>query len=42
VPTKFVVYPHEGHMFLKAADSRDYYVRSLEWFEEWFGKVPPK
>jgi dipeptidyl aminopeptidase/acylaminoacyl peptidase len=39
VPTKFVVYPHEGHMFIKPADSRDYYVRTLEWFEDWFGKA---
>ena len=39
VPTKFVVYAHEGHMFIKPADSRDYYVRSLEWFDEWFGKA---
>src|SRR5450432_260838 len=39
VPTKFVVYAREGHMFLKPADSRDYYVRTLEWFEEWFGKA---
>jgi dipeptidyl aminopeptidase/acylaminoacyl peptidase len=42
VPTKFVVYPHEGHMFIKPADSRDYYVRTLEWFEEWFGKAAPQ
>jgi dipeptidyl aminopeptidase/acylaminoacyl peptidase len=40
VPTKLVVYPHEGHMFLKPADSRDYAVRTLEWFEEWFAKAP--
>jgi len=39
VPTKFVVYAHEGHMFIKPADSRDYYVRTLEWFDEWFGKA---
>lgn len=38
VPTELVVYPHEGHMFLKPADGRDYAVRSLEWFEEWFAK----
>ena len=42
VPTKFVVYAHEGHMFIKPADSRDYYVRTLEWFDEWFGKVAPR
>jgi dipeptidyl aminopeptidase/acylaminoacyl peptidase len=39
VPTKLVVYPNEGHMFIKPADARDYSVRTLEWFEEWFGKA---
>ena len=39
VPTKLVVYSNEGHMFLKPADARDYSLRSLEWFEEWFGKA---
>jgi dipeptidyl aminopeptidase/acylaminoacyl peptidase len=39
VPTELVVYPHEGHMFLKPEHSRDYAVRGLEWFEEWFGKA---
>ena len=39
VPTQFVVYPHEGHVFVKPADWRDYFVRSLEWFDEWFGKA---
>jgi dipeptidyl aminopeptidase/acylaminoacyl peptidase len=39
VPTKLVVYPNEGHAFIKPADARDYALRSLEWFEEWFGKV---
>ena len=39
VPVQFVVYPHEGHVFVKSADSRDYSLRSLEWFEEWFGKA---
>ena len=39
VPTELVVYPHEGHMLGKPADSRDYTVRTLEWFEEWFGKA---
>ena len=38
VPTELVVYPHEGHVFFKPADARDYAVRSLEWFEEWFEK----
>jgi dipeptidyl aminopeptidase/acylaminoacyl peptidase len=39
VPTRLVVYPNEGHMFLKHADSRDYNLRSLEWFDEWFAKA---
>ena len=39
VPTQLVVYPHEGHVFVKPADSRDYFVRSLDWFEQWFGKA---
>ena len=39
VPTQFVVYPHEGHVFFKPADARDYAVRSLEWFDEWFAKA---
>jgi dipeptidyl aminopeptidase/acylaminoacyl peptidase len=39
VPTEFVVYPHEGHVFFKPADARDYAVRSLEWFDKWFAKA---
>ncbi|MGA8430719.1 MAG: S9 family peptidase [Candidatus Sulfotelmatobacter sp.] len=39
VPTTLVVYPGEGHLFLKPADARDYNLRTLEWFEEWFGKA---
>jgi dipeptidyl aminopeptidase/acylaminoacyl peptidase len=39
VPTKLVVYPDEGHMFIRSADARDYTLRSLEWFEEWFAKA---
>ena len=39
VPSELVVYPGEGHLFLKAADARDYNLRTLEWFEEWFGKA---
>jgi len=39
VPTKLVVYPNEGHMFIKPADARDYSLRSLEWFDEWFAKA---
>jgi dipeptidyl aminopeptidase/acylaminoacyl peptidase len=40
VPTKLVVYPNEGHLFVKAADARDYWLRTLDWFEEWFAKAP--
>ncbi len=39
VPTQMVVYPHEGHVFFKPADARDYTVRSLEWFDKWFAKT---
>jgi dipeptidyl aminopeptidase/acylaminoacyl peptidase len=39
VPTELVVYPNEGHSFIKPADARDYTLRSLEWFEQWFGKA---
>ena len=39
VPVKFVVYPNEGHVFVKPADWHDYFLRSLEWFDEWFGKA---
>jgi dipeptidyl aminopeptidase/acylaminoacyl peptidase len=39
VPTQLVVYPNEGHAIVKPADARDYTVRSLDWFEEWFAKA---
>ncbi len=39
VPTRLVVYPDEGHLFIKPADARDYTLRTLEWFEEWFAKA---
>ena len=39
VPTQMVVYPNEGHVFYKAADARDYSVRMLRWFDEWFAKA---
>jgi dipeptidyl aminopeptidase/acylaminoacyl peptidase len=38
-PTKLVVYPEEGHLFVKAADARDYTLRTLGWFEEWFAQA---
>jgi dipeptidyl aminopeptidase/acylaminoacyl peptidase len=39
VPTRLVVYPNEGHAFLNPADARDYSLRTLEWFDEWFAKA---
>ncbi len=39
VPTTLVVYPDEGHLFVKPADARDYNLRNLQWFEEWFAKA---
>jgi dipeptidyl aminopeptidase/acylaminoacyl peptidase len=38
VPTELVVYADEGHAINKPADARDYQLRTLEWFEEWFSK----
>ncbi|MGA7335417.1 MAG: prolyl oligopeptidase family serine peptidase, partial [Candidatus Sulfotelmatobacter sp.] len=42
VPTKLVVYPDEGHAFIRPADAHDYSLRTLEWFEEWFARTPAK
>ncbi|MGA7080319.1 MAG: S9 family peptidase [Terriglobales bacterium] len=39
VPTRLVVYPNEGHLFVKPADARDYTLRTLEWFDAWFAKA---
>jgi dipeptidyl aminopeptidase/acylaminoacyl peptidase len=39
VPTQMVIYPDEGHVFFKPADARDYTVRMLQWFEQWFAKT---
>ena len=38
VPAKLVVYANEGHAIMRPADARDYELRSLDWFEQWFGK----
>jgi dipeptidyl aminopeptidase/acylaminoacyl peptidase len=38
VPTQMVVYPNEGHVFHKPADARDYTLRMLQWFDQWFAK----
>jgi dipeptidyl aminopeptidase/acylaminoacyl peptidase len=40
VPTRLVVYPNEGHAIMKPADARDYTLRGLDWFEQWFAKAP--
>ena len=39
VPNKLVVYPDEGHLFIRPADARDYTLRTLEWFDELFAKA---
>ena len=39
VPVQLVVYPEEGHLFVKPEDTRDYSLRTLGWFEEWFAKA---
>jgi len=39
VPVQMVVYPNEGHIFYKPADARDYSLRMLHWFNEWFAKA---
>ena len=39
VATKLVVYPNEGHAFVRPADARDYSLRTLEWFEQWFASA---
>ena len=36
VPVQLVVYPGEGHLFNKPADTRDYTLRTLHWFDRWF------
>lgn len=37
VPTQFVIYPNEGHMFADPAHSRDVIERSVGWFGEYLG-----
>jgi dipeptidyl aminopeptidase/acylaminoacyl peptidase len=39
VPVKLVVYPNEGHLFRTIEDARDYDLRTLEWFDQWFNKA---
>jgi dipeptidyl aminopeptidase/acylaminoacyl peptidase len=33
VETQFVVYPHEGHMFVDPAHRRDVLKRTMKWFD---------
>jgi dipeptidyl aminopeptidase/acylaminoacyl peptidase len=42
VPTQLVIYPNEGHIFVRSADDRDYAVRTLDWFEKWFTQADEK
>lgn len=37
VPTQFVIYPNEGHLFADPAHSRDVIERSVSWFGEYLG-----
>jgi dipeptidyl aminopeptidase/acylaminoacyl peptidase len=37
VPVEFVVYPNEGHAISQPEHRHDYDLRTLEWFEKWFG-----
>lgn len=39
VPVQLVVYSNEGHAFVRPVDERDYAVRTLNWFEQWFPKA---
>ncbi len=35
VPTEFVIYPHEGHMFANPVHSRDVVNRAVAWFDKY-------
>jgi acylaminoacyl-peptidase len=35
VPTRLVIYPNEGHMFVNPAHSRDVIERTIDWFNEY-------
>jgi dipeptidyl aminopeptidase/acylaminoacyl peptidase len=37
VPTEFVIYPSEGHMFANPVHSRDVIDRSVGWFDKYLG-----
>ena len=37
VPTQFVIYPNEGHLFANPVHSRDVIERSVAWFGEYLG-----
>jgi dipeptidyl aminopeptidase/acylaminoacyl peptidase len=38
VPTKFVIYPHEGHEFADPKHSRDVIERAADWFNEYLAE----
>jgi dipeptidyl aminopeptidase/acylaminoacyl peptidase len=40
VPSEFVVYPGEGHLFLKPADQVDVATRLVGWFDRWMPAAP--
>jgi dipeptidyl aminopeptidase/acylaminoacyl peptidase len=37
VPTEFVIYPNEGHLFANPEHSRDVIDRTVEWFGQYLG-----
>ena len=39
VPAELVVYANEGHAISRPADRHDYDLRTLEWFEKYFGQA---
>jgi dipeptidyl aminopeptidase/acylaminoacyl peptidase len=41
VPTELVVYPGEGHMFVKPENKRDEGARALAWFDKYLKSAPP-
>jgi len=39
VPTEFVIYPHEGHLFADPAHSRDVIERTAAWFDRYLAPL---
>ncbi|MBE7211531.1 MAG: S9 family peptidase, partial [Gluconacetobacter diazotrophicus] len=39
VPSRFVVYPGEGHGMAKEADRADQRARTVAWFRDWFARA---